>query len=136
MKIKRILSMVLALVLSIGAMSITAFAAEETMYGIGFVNASSLRLRSEPDANSATRNDCVVVISKSGEWYKGNYNLQTGYMHQDYLNVLTRENAELGYGEVSGSGVNLRSGPSTTYGKVAVASSGEKCYILGLNNGW
>ena len=44
MKIKRILSMVLALVLSIGAMSITAFAAEETMYGIGFVNASSLRL--------------------------------------------------------------------------------------------
>ena len=37
MKIKRILSMVLALVLSIGAMSITAFAAEETMYGIGFV---------------------------------------------------------------------------------------------------
>lgn len=43
MKIKRILSMVLALVLSIGAMSITAFAAEETMYGIGFVNASSLQ---------------------------------------------------------------------------------------------
>ena len=141
MKIKRILSMVLALVLSIGAMSITAFAAEETMYGIGFVNASSLRLRSEPDANSATlvyapRNDCVVVISKSGEWYKVNYNLQVGYMHPDYLKVLTRENAELGYGEVSGSGVNLRSGPSTTYGKVAVASSGEKCYILGLNNGW
>ena len=141
MKIKRILSMVLALVLSIGAMSITAFAAEETMYGIGFVNASSLRLRSEPDANSATlvyapRNDCVAVISKSGEWYKVNYNLQVGYMHQDYLKVLTRENAELGYGEVSGSGVNLRSGPSTTYGKVAVASSGEKCYILGLNNGW
>ena len=72
MKIKRILSMVLVLMLSIGAMSITAFAAEETMYGIGFVNASSLRLRSEPDANSATlvyapRNDCVAVISKSGE---------------------------------------------------------------------
>ena len=70
MKIKRILSMVLALVLSIGAMSITAFAAEETMYGIGFVNASSLRLRSEPDANSATlvyapRNDCVVVITRA-----------------------------------------------------------------------
>ena len=72
MKIKRILSMVLALVLSIGAMSITAFAAEETMYGIGFVNASSLRLRSEPNASSATlvyapRNDCVAVIGKTGE---------------------------------------------------------------------
>lgn len=76
MKIKRILSMVLVLVLSIGAMSITAFAAEETMYGIGFVNASSLRLRSEPDANSATlvyapRNDCVAVISQERRVVQG-----------------------------------------------------------------
>ena len=141
MKIKRILCMVLALVLCIGAMSITAFAAEETMYGIGFVNASSLRLRSEPDYSSETlayapRNDCVAVISKTGQWYKVNYNLQVGYMHEDYLKVLTRENAELGYGEVTGSGVNLRSGPSTSYGKVATVSTGDKCYILGLNNGW
>ena len=141
MKIKRILAMVLALVLCIGTMSITAFAAGETMYGIGFVNASSLRLRSEPDTNSETlvyapRNDCVAVISKTGQWYKVNYNLQIGYMHEDYLKVLTRENAELGYGEVTGSGVNLRSGPSTSYGKVATASTGDKCYILGLNNGW
>lgn len=141
MKIKRILSMVLALVLSIGAMSITAFAAEETMYGIGFVNAelpaAAQRTRCKfRNLDLRPRNDCVAVIGKTGEWYKVNYNLQIGYMHQDYLNVLTRENAELGYGEVSGSGVNLRSGPSTTYGKVAVASSGEKCYILGLNNGW
>lgn len=141
MKIKRIVSMALALVLCISVMSVTAFAAGDTMYGIGFVNASSLRLRSEPNTSSETlvyapRNDCVAVISKTGEWYKVNYNLQVGYMHQDYLKVLTRENAELGYGEVNGSGVNLRSGPSTSYGRVAVASSGDKCYILGLNNGW
>ncbi|MGM9549795.1 MAG: NlpC/P60 family protein [Faecousia sp.] len=141
MKIRRIITLVLALVLCIGTLSITASAAGEIMYGIGFVNASSLRLRSEPNSNSATlcfapRSDCVTVISKTGEWYKVNYNLQIGYMHADFLNVLTQENAELGYGVVSGSGVNLRSGPSTSYGRVATASSGDKCYILGLNDGW
>ena len=141
MKIQRILSLVLALVLCIGMMTVTASAAGDIMYGIGFVNASSLRLRSEPDGNSTTltyapRNDCVVVVDKVGDWYKVNYNLQTGYMHASYLSVLTKENAELGYGEVTGSGVNLRSGPATSYGRVATASSGDKCYILGLNDGW
>ena len=93
MKIQRILSLVLALVLCVGMMTVTASAAGELMYGIGFVNASSLRLRSEPDGDSTTltyapRNDCVVVVEKTGDWYKVNYNLQTGYMHASYLSVL------------------------------------------------
>lgn len=139
--IRNVFTLALAVMLSMAALSIPASAAGNTMYGIGFVDATSLRLRSEPDLNSATlaqapRNDCVVVIQKEGEWYKVNYNLQEGYMHESYLTVLTKENAELGYGRVVGSGVNLRSGPSTSYGSVAVASDGEECYILGLNEGW
>ena len=133
--------MVLILALSLGGLAIPASAAGTTMYGIGFVTATSLRLRSEPNTNSAVlatapRNDCVVVIAREGDWYKVNYNLQEGYMHEDYLSVLTRENAELGYGEVTGSGVNLRSGPSTSYRVVAVAGRGDKPYIIGLNDGW
>lgn len=139
--IRNVFTLALAVMLSMAALSIPASAAGNTMYGIGFVDATSLRLRSEPDLNSATLaqapgNDCVVVIQKEGEWYKVNYNLQEGYMHESYLTVLTKENAELGYGRVVGSGVNLRSGPSTSYGSVAVASDGEECYILGLNEGW
>lgn len=138
----KITSLVLAIVLMCSTFSMNAFAAEnKIMHGIGFVNANGLRLRSEADTrskiiDSAPRNDCVVVIAKEGEWYKVNYNLQEGYMHEDYLNVLTRENAELGYGKVTGSAVNLRSGPSTSSSIVATASKGAKCYILGLNNGW
>lgn len=138
---RRILSAALALFLSLGALTVTASASGTMMYGIGFVNASSLRLRSEPSTSAATlatapRNDCVVVISKSGEWYQVNYNLQVGYMHESYLNVLTRENAELGYGKITGSGVNLRSGPSTSYSVTARSNSGDKCYIIGINDGW
>ena len=139
---RRILTMVLALVLCASALPFAASAAEnDTMYGIGFVTATNLRLRSEANTTSRTidtapKNDCVVVISKEGEWYKVNYNLQEGYMHEDYLSVLTRENAELGYGKVTGSRVNLRSGPSTSYKSVSIANKGDQCYILGLNNGW
>ena len=138
---KRLITLALALVLCTGSFAVTAHAAEDTMYGIGFVTASALRMRSEPNTASTTittapKNDCVVVISKDGEWYKVNYNLQIGYMHQDYLKVLTVENAELGYGKVTGSRVNMRSGPSTSHKAVDVAVSGDKAYIIGLNQGW
>lgn len=138
---RRIISFALVMILMCSAISITASAAGETMYGIGFVTASALRLRSEPNTSSKTldtapKNDCVVVVSKSGEWYKVIYNLQEGYMHSDYVSVLTKENAELGYGKVTGSAVNMRSGPSTSYSVVSVAKKGDKCYIIGLNEGW
>ena len=139
--IRRLFTLVIALVLLVSSFAITASAAGTVMHGIGFINTTSLRLRSEPNTTSRIvdtghKNDCVVVISKNGDWYKVNYNLQEGYMHKDYLDVLTRENAELGYGKVTGSGVNLRSGAGTTYRSVGIASKGSKCYILGLNNGW
>ena len=138
---RRLITLMLTMFLFVSCFAVTASAAGNTMYGIGFVNTDNLRLRSDSTTNSkvldtAPKNDCVVVISKNGDWYKVNYNLQVGYMHSDYLNVLTRENAELGYGKINGSGVNLRSGPSTSHRSVATAAKGSKCYILGLNNGW
>ena len=138
----RIISMVLTLVLMMSVFAIPTFAAEkDIMYGIGFVNTEGLRLRSEASTTSKTidsahKNDCVVIVEKIGDWYKVNYNLQEGYMYGSYLNVLTKENAELGYGKVTGSAVNLRSGPSTSRAVVSVASQGSKCYIIGLNDGW
>jgi len=139
--IRRLFTLMIAMVLFVSCFAVTASAAGTVMHGIGFVNTNSLRLRGDANTTSkildtAPRNDCVVVISKHGDWYKVNYNLQEGYMHKDYLDVLTRENAELGYGKVTGSGVNLRSGAGTTYRSVGIASKGSKCYILGLNNGW
>ena len=139
--IRKITTLVLAAALMLSSLTITASAAETIMHGIGFVTASSLRLRAEANSRSAIldtapKNDCVVIISKSGEWYKVNYNLQEGYMHEDYLAVSTKENAELGYGKITGKSVNLRTGPATTYSVSAVSSQSEKCYIIGLNNGW
>lgn len=138
---RKILIFTLCTLLCVSTLSPTALAAGQTAQGIGFVSASSLRLRSAPNTSAsvlatAPKNDCVVVLGESGEWYYVNYNLQTGYMYKEYLSVLAVENAELGYGTVSGSGVNLRSGPSTSGSVATVTTSGAKCYILGINNGW
>lgn len=86
--------------------------------------------------DTAVRGECVVIIAKEGEWYRVNYNLQEGYMHSDYLTVNTKENAELGYGKITGSGVNLRTGPGTSYSVAAVSGNGDRCYIIGINDGW
>ena len=138
----RVASLVLALFLFIGITTPAANASgRQIKTGIGFINASSLRLRSAASTSSktldyASRNEVVVVLGKTGSWYKVNYNLQTGYMHQDYLRYTTREDAELGYGSVNGNNVKIRSGPSTGNTILTSAYKSDKVYIIGINNQW
>ena len=137
----RIASTLLAIFLFIGIVAPRANAAGNLKTGIAFVNATSLRLRSGPGTSYTTLNyarngEVVVLLGKTGDWYQVNYNLQIGYMHKDYLQVTTRENAELGYGKVNGSRVNIRSGPSTGYQIIAQANLGDRAYIIGINNQW
>ena len=141
--LKRIVSLVLTIFIFIGIMAVQADAApaRQLKQGIAFVNASSLRLRAGATTSSATldyahKNEVVVLLEKVGAWYKVNFNLQTGYMHGDHLKVMTRENAELGYGRINGSQVKLRSGPGTGYSIKAVTALNETAYIIGINNQW
>ena len=141
-RIHRAASLVLALFLFVGSTAPRAYATERYLKnGIGFVTASSLRLRSSASSSSKTLdyapgNDVAVVLGKSGSWYKVNYNLQIGYMHQDYLDYNDRENGELGYGKINGNNVKVRSGPGTNYPILTAAYKGEKAYIIGINNQW
>lgn len=138
----RIVSLMLTIFLFIGVFSTTAGAASTDLKtGIGFVTASALRLRSGPSNTTATLDyassgEAVVILEKSGVWYKVIYDLQVGYMHSNYLSVSAKQNAELGYGRIIGSSVNVRSGPGTGYSSLARASYGNKAYIIGLNNQW
>ena len=138
----RIVSLVLTIFLFANIFSVHANAAgTDLKTGIAFVDASSLRLRSSPSTSSKTLdfaydNEVVVLLGKSGDWYKVSYNLQTGYMHSKYLDVSTKENAELGYGRITGNKVNVRSGPGTSYQSLASAAINEKAYIIGINNKW
>ena len=140
--LSRIVSLVLTIFLFIGVFSATANAASrQEVLGVAFVTASALRLRSGAGTNTATldyaeHDEVVVLLERIGDWYKVNYNLQIGFMHKNYLRTATRENAELGYGRVNGSGVNVRSGPGTGYSSMAKAYTGDSAYIIGINAGW
>ena len=142
MKVRnRMISLILVMVLLLSSFPMNVFAAGDVMYGIGFVTGSRVRVRSEASTGAkivanADKNEVVVVVSKEGDWYKVVYNLQEGYMHSDYVKVSKAENAELGYGKITASSVNIRSGAGTSYGKVDQAKSGEMVYIIGINNGW
>lgn len=138
----RIAGVLLAVFLFIGIPAPAANASGRHLKtGIAFVTASSLRLRSSASTSSTTldyasKNEVVVVLGKTGSWYKVNYNLQVGYMHQDYLNYHVREDGELGYGRVNGTNVKVRSGPSTSHSILTAANTGDKAYIIGINNQW
>ena len=138
----RIVSLGLTIFLFATMLTVPAQAAERQMKtGAAFVTASALRMRSGPGSSYATvayasKDEVVVLLGKSGDWYKVIYNLKEGWMHSKYLDASTTENAELGYGKVNGSAVNVRSGPGTGYGILDQADLNEKVYIIGINNQW
>ncbi len=132
--------LILALVL---LLSIPAVAVDNDgqKIGVAYVTSSSLRLRASPSTSSKTlayanQNEVVVLLSKTGSWYKVLYNLQEGYMHQDHLTVSTIKNVELGYGNVNYSKVNMRTGPGTSYQAIGQSSKGDLAYIIGFNKQW
>ena len=138
---RRALALVLAMMLLVSAVPMRTNAKGVIMYGIGFTTGSDLRLRQQPSTSSkildvSPKNEVVVVIGKQGDWYHVIYNLTEGYMHKNYVSVQTTQNAELGYGKVNGTNVNVRTGPGTNYSAVVQADKGDKVYILGISGGW
>lgn len=139
---KRICSLLLVLVLSVSALGIAAplASASELKTAIGTVTASALRLRESPSTASATvatapRGDAVLVVGSSGDWYKVIFNLKTGYMHKDYLELDEVKNIKIGYARFE-CRTNVRQGPGTGYSIVACAPAGDTCFIVGFNKGW
>ena len=138
---RRVLALALAAVLLFSGLPLKSSAKGTILYGIGFTTGSDLRLRQQPSTNSkvldvSPKNEVVVVIGKTGDWYHVIYNLTEGYMHKNYVSVQTTQNAELGYGKVNGTNVNMRTGPGTNYSAVTQGNTGDKVYILGISGGW
>lgn len=130
-----------AMLLTLSNALTPAYAQTTLKEGVAFVTGSSLRLRKEPSLSAgvidyADKNDIVVVIGRDNGWYHVIYNNQEGYMSEQYLRFVARENAELGYGKVSGDVVNVRSRPTTSSNVVTQVTSKSTPYIIGINDGW
>lgn len=88
-----------------------------------------------------SKGNYVEVLSTSGNWVKAKYNAKTGYIYKDYVS---------GYSSSSGSsqsggitkyvnatvGLNVRTGPSTSYSKIGKLDYKDKVTVLSTSNGW
>ena len=112
--------------------------------GAGTVTADALRLRSTPAAEgeilaTVSSGSSVIVLDEAEDgWYKVNYNSVEGYMSGEYLDVATKAETALGYGEVTadGSSLNMRAGASTTFDSLCSIPSGTVLELEGIYEGW
>lgn len=140
--IKRTICIVLLTLIFVGAMPERASAKSIGLTThVGIVKASALNLRSGPSTGNsilktAPKGDYVTITDKIGDWFQVNFNLVKGYMHQAYLDIYASYNVELGYGRITGSKVNLRSGAGTGYSTLAQLAENDAAYVIGLQNQW
>ena len=106
------------------------------------VTASSLNFRSGPSTSyriigSLYKGQKVEYISASGEWLKVKYNGTIGYVHGDYVTKSGSVSSQGTTKYVNATvGLNVRSGPGTSYSKLGKLSYKEKVTVLSTSNGW
>ena len=138
--------------LLVSTLAAPAFAASGTVNTGG----GSLRVRSLAGTHGeilTTLNhgtQVEVLATAENGWYQISYGDVTGYVSSDYLVVDSQEAvsavssadplaeaaAEVQYGQVTASALNVRSGPSTDYEKAGKLYAGKVVEILGESDGW
>lgn len=123
-------------------MGASAMAAEDGIaVAIGATTGSGLRLRSEPSTSASiiTMLDEDVPVAVLDDtldgWYKINYNGNTGFVSADYM-LIDRDNVFDAFGRVEGSGVNVRSIPSTDGQVLTVLNLNSIATVGGFADGW
>ncbi|MEG2247083.1 MAG: SH3 domain-containing protein, partial [Peptostreptococcaceae bacterium] len=78
----------------------------------------------------------VEVISESNGWSKVNYNGRLGYVYSTYLDEIAPSYTNTTTKTVNTDSLNVRSGPSTSYGVVGSLKRGTKVSVISESNGW
>ncbi len=134
-------SLILALLLSVGALAVPISASGATPAAAGVVNTGGGRLnvRSSPSTGGAWvaslgNGETVTLLEKTGAWWRVLYREgKTGYCHGDYLTVISTAAATVTTGQ---STLNVRSGPSTAYARIASLKNGTGVIVLSTSGGF
>ena len=140
---KRVLSILLAVLLLAGALPMSAMASSRKTVYISSTGSGTLNLRAGPGKDYDVRGyvnhgDCVTQIDTSGIWSKVRTEAgKTGWIKTKYIDGTTRA---LGTGtktvKTSGGSVNLRSGPGSDYGIRGSVWNGAKVKVLNTEDNW
>lgn len=110
--------------------------------GAATITASALYMRTEPSTTSSAitclPRGTVVLVTDTGSdgWYKVICQGSEGYMCADYLDFTAEADAAFGTGTVTGSNVNIRSGPSTDDTILSSRNTGDTLEVTGVSGAW
>ena len=136
---KRILSLALAAILLLGTVTLSAQAANAESQA-GVIKATGgLNVRTEPTTASRvlttlSNGSYITLMSRSGNWWRVEYaSGRYGYCHADYITGISGTPATV---NTDPSGLNVRSGPGTSYRRIGGLSRGYTVLVLSTSNGW
>ena len=133
-----ILSVVMFICLCIAPVKVSA-ADYNSLLGIVNIKSGSLNVRSAASTNGAViaslkKDNYVTLISKSGEWWKVEYQQgKYGYCHSDYIKTLSSTAMKV---KITSGTLNVRSGPSTKSERIAGLSKGQTVLRINTNGDW
>lgn len=136
--IRRIIQ-ILFLIILLLVLPLRAGAVSNIKAGAVTTDRGSLNVRTQPStgapvAASLKKGSYITLHSRSGEWWKVEYDKgRFGYCHADYITVV--QGTAVSVNIRSGS-LNVRSGPGTQYGKIASLYAGEPVLLLSTSGGW
>ena len=143
--IRRLLTLVSIVVFLFVLFVPIVYASSDAQTGT-IVNCQSwVNVRSGPGTSyakigTAPKGAVYTVTGKSGSYFSINYNGRTGYVHSNYISVIsTGAPANTMPASSTGTivncqiGVNVRSGPGTNYSKLGTAPKGAVYTVTGLS---
>ena len=136
---KRIITLALAAILIVGALALPTRAANADSQAGVIKAVGGLNVRTEPSTGSRvlttlSNGSYITLMSKSGSWWRVEYSGgRYGYCHADYITAVSGSTATV---NTDPTGLNVRSGPGTSYARIGGLSRGYRVIVLSTNSGW
>lgn len=109
----------------------------------GEVTASSLFVRSQPSTNSnvigsLSRGNKISLYERSGNWYEVRINNQRGYVHGDFIKVISQPGEALSgqTGQITASRLNVRSDASASSTVIGSVTRGTTVELQERHGSW
>ena len=100
----------------------------------GTLNVRSAATTTAGVVASLTKNSYITLISKSGDWWKVEYqNGKYGYCHISFIKTVTATPFKV---NVTSGTLNVRSGAGTTYSRIAGLNKGTVVLKIGESGQW
>ncbi|MDO4568073.1 MAG: SH3 domain-containing protein [Clostridia bacterium] len=135
------LSFILALIIAFTGVPVTHADTTEEEATYGQATTDNLKFRSSPDTSTddnilgtVSVGEKFEILATEGAWYRVMYNGQVGYIHGDYVYVISSSGTRGAY--VISDGTELKGGPSDNSYTVALLSAGLGVNVKGIVGEW